>query len=69
MFRINYRSSFISDEQKLLGVKKMIKEYSNEDLLDLMIEFLANGCSFYYLLAKKEVFNRMSSNIKKSCYT
>lgn len=63
MWTINYRSSFLSEEEKMQGVKNMISNYSDKDLFNLMIEFLSEGYEEYYILAKQEVLFRMESSV------
>lgn len=45
------------------GVKNMISNYSDKDLLNLMIKFLSEGYEEYYILAKQEVLFRMGSSV------
>lgn len=63
MWTINYHSSLLSEEEKMQGVKNMISNYSDKDLLNLMIRFLSEGYGEYYILAKQEVLFRMESSV------
>ena len=63
MCTINYRSSLLSEAEKMQGVKNMISNYSDKDLFNLMIEFLSEGYAEYYIIAKQEVLFRMGSSV------
>lgn len=63
MWTINYHSSFLSEEEKMQGVKNMISNYSDKDLLNLTIKFLSEGYEEYYIIAKQEVLFRMRSSV------
>lgn len=63
MWTINYHSSFLSEEEKTTGVKYMISNYSDEELLNLMVKFLSEGYKEYYILAKQEVLFRMGCSV------
>ena len=41
----------------------MISNYSDKDLLNLMIKFLSEGYEEYYIIAKQEVLFRMGSSV------
>lgn len=45
------------------GVKNMISNYSDKDLLNLMVKFLSEGYEEYYIIAKQEVLFRMESSV------
>ena len=63
MWTFNYHSSLLSKEEKMQGVKNMISNYSDKDLLNLMVKFLSEGYEEYYIIAKQEVLFRMGSSV------